>query len=295
MTNMLVKDIVLDSEIFPRDSLDQEAIVRYRDAYEMGETLPPLVVEKGTGRLLDGWHRHSALTELEIEDVAIEAHVIPEGTPALLYAAALSSRHGVVLSAGDKREVAKRVFASDMDIDPEAIAHQLAVHRTTVTRWLEPLLEEAKERAKWDLEVRRGAAWLMTACGWTQQATGDWFGVTHQAISSDVQMHEACKARLLSDSAYVSAVLAVLPPELLVPARDVINEAASLEAEKHAANKAKAVLRDAWREVEHATGAIAHWLKDFDGIVPEDTTDERITHITNVLNSAVGALMEEDE
>lgn len=66
--------IVLDPSWQPRQALDQKAVRRYATAYQRGATFPPLAVaEVGAGFvLLDGWHRHAALTSLGREYAAAD-------------------------------------------------------------------------------------------------------------------------------------------------------------------------------------------------------------------------------
>ena len=290
MTKMVpIGEVVLNRALFPREKLDQDAVVRYRDAYEMGETLPPLVIDKETRELLDGWHRHAAQTELQRTEVAVDEHVVPEGVPPLLYAAALSSRHGVILSNGAKREVALRVFSSGAS-DVAVIASQLAVHRTTVDRWLQPLLEEIKKRDKWELEVRRGASYLLTQAGWTQQATADWFGVDRSTLVGDLQMQNT-NTRLLTDSAYLSACLTKVPPDMQQACRQVIDSQVKAEREQIAKRREAAKARDAWREVEHAAAACSKWTRDYRS-TPEGVSPERMTHIVDALTECITAIKE---
>lgn len=289
-TRMKLIDITLDRQLFPREELDQEAVARYRDAYELGEQLPPLIVQQGTGILLDGWHRHNALTEIGADDVEIEAHVVPDDVPLLLYAAGLSSRHGVVLSNKAKREVAKRVY-SVAATPVEAIAAQLAVHRTTVDRWLEPLVEEQKNREKYDLEVRRAASWLLTQAGWTQQATADWFGVEQSTVMRDLQMQSA-HTRLLTDSAFLQAALSRVPEDMVDTCRAVVDAATAAEREEIAARKSKARATEDWREIEHAARACTAWLKEH-GVPPEDTPTDRIQYVQDALATCASALQKE--
>ena len=42
---MKIKDIVVKKEYSPRINLNEETITRYKEQYELGESLPPLVVQ----------------------------------------------------------------------------------------------------------------------------------------------------------------------------------------------------------------------------------------------------------
>ena len=52
-----IGDLNLNDSVWPRSGLDEEAIERYRDCLE---ELPPIVVDRETMTVLDGWHRVEA-------------------------------------------------------------------------------------------------------------------------------------------------------------------------------------------------------------------------------------------
>jgi hypothetical protein len=65
--------IEIDESIYPRSSVSQINVDRLRSALKTGVKLPPLVLEAGSHRLVDGRHRHAAYQQEGIETVeAIE-------------------------------------------------------------------------------------------------------------------------------------------------------------------------------------------------------------------------------
>ncbi|MBE3588138.1 MAG: ParB N-terminal domain-containing protein [Thermoanaerobacteraceae bacterium] len=65
---MKINEIIVDETIYPRTEIDPETVARYREALEVGVTLPPIVVMPD-GRLLDGRHRLEAYRQLGAEAV----------------------------------------------------------------------------------------------------------------------------------------------------------------------------------------------------------------------------------
>lgn len=279
-----VTAIVRDETIFPRSGgVDQEAVIRYRDAYELGETLPPIILEKGTHRLLDGWHRLAAQEELGAEIVQADYHVIPDGVPPLLYAAGLSSRHGVILSNRQKQDIAHDVYAADPDMALTVISEQLAVSEATVRRWVDDIIQARKNQETRRIEVRRGAVVLLAGVGgWTQQAMGDLYGVDRTSVVNDLQMQEVHKDRLLTDAAYCAEVIAALPEDAIPRARDLIKSWSQAAEEDLKARKDAAEVLTRWRQMEHAAQLITAWVKG-GAVTPEGATQERIDYIRHAL------------
>ena len=67
---MKIRDIVKKHENYPRVALDEDTVIRYRGQYELGEHLPPLIVQKESCILIDGFHRLEALKRLGFKDAA---------------------------------------------------------------------------------------------------------------------------------------------------------------------------------------------------------------------------------
>ena len=93
-----LSEIIWDPKIYPRAKWNNATIERYLEAHEAGEEFPPMTLEAGTNRLLDGKHRYEMYDRREVEEVAVEFVVAPEGVPIKLFAASLSARHGDRLS-----------------------------------------------------------------------------------------------------------------------------------------------------------------------------------------------------
>ncbi|GAI70280.1 unnamed protein product, partial [marine sediment metagenome] len=86
-----IGDLKLDNSVWPRSSLDEEAIERYCDCLEK---LPPVVVDKETMTVLDGWHRVEAHKREDVETIPVDFENCP---PHLMKARAyaLNARYGL--------------------------------------------------------------------------------------------------------------------------------------------------------------------------------------------------------
>lgn len=202
--------IVWDPSIYPRAKWSTSTIDRYVDALEAGDTFPPVVVEAGSRRLLDGRHRQLAyvkaglmaeagsVTVTETVDgeekqrrlgvfipaagspVAIQERTVPEGMTARYYAATLSARHGDRMSNGDLKALAEAEFEADPTLTQTDWGRRLGVSSSTVSRWVSHITE--RERRS-----RASKAWRLTQLGWKQDEAGERLGVSQAQVSKDIQ------------------------------------------------------------------------------------------------------------
>jgi transcriptional regulator with XRE-family HTH domain len=175
-----LSSVVLDLSIYPRAEWSARTVERYSDALAAGETLPPIIVEADTLRLLDGLHRLKARTALGETVVEVERHQIPRGIPAKLYAASLSARHGDRMTGEDLKAVAREVFTIDPDASQAQVGRMLGVSQNTISRWCSDISERRRN-------VRQVKALLLTRSGMSLREAGELLGVNHQTVSNDIQ------------------------------------------------------------------------------------------------------------
>ncbi len=186
MTGLVVdiETVVLDDSIFPRAAVDEPTARRYADSITAGESLPPVIVENGTNRLLDGWHRHRAHRILDLAEIEILFADVPAGMDARLFAASLSAKHGLPLAESDCRQLARELFAQSGDVSITAVAKELGRPRKTVEGWLSDQIEERRAQEQHQRDARKVAALMLRDLGWTQQKIADELGVSQKAVSN---------------------------------------------------------------------------------------------------------------
>lgn len=180
MTSVALHEIVFDETIYPRAAWSKSTVDRYADAMNSGDHFPPLILEAGTNRLLDGKHRTEAYRAIGRPLVAVEYRDIPDGVPPRLYAASLSSRHGDPLAGKDKREVARAVAETNPDFSMVLIAKMLGTSRQTVSNYIGDLVEHRRE-------VRRAQATLLTRAGLSNRKAAEELGVDESVVRADVK------------------------------------------------------------------------------------------------------------
>jgi transcriptional regulator with XRE-family HTH domain len=212
MTPVLIDTVVFDLSIYPRAEWSATTVDRYEEALRAGEVLPPIILEEGTNRLLDGLHRFKAHQKLGLADIDVTYETVPDGVSPKLYAASLSTRHGDRMSNNDCKVVAREELSANPDANLTTVARMLGVHPSTVGRWCSDIGEHQKE-------VRQVKAILLTAAGWSQRKAAELLGVTQGTVNSDLQLQIPDRVDDL-----IAEVLPDLPSECVNAAETVREE-----------------------------------------------------------------------
>lgn len=181
---MHVSQLTFDQSVYPRSKPNTHTVERYADAMRAGDVFPPIVVETGTNKIVDGVHRWKA-AKLLLEDgkgfdgmIAVEFRGVPENIPTKLYAASLSARHGDRLSNGDCKSLARELVTDNPEFNTVTLSKYLGLSDETVRGYIGDIL--AKRR-----EERSAKAERLRRLGWTQAEIGDALGVTQGRVSQD--------------------------------------------------------------------------------------------------------------
>lgn len=174
-----IKDVVLDELIYPRKSVSDELIETYISAMQNGDSFPPISIEKGTNRLLDGLHRFRAMRALKLTEATVEFVTVPKGDTARYYSAKLNARHGARLTNSELKDIAIEMAEANPDEEASGmetrIARDLAVPCPTVNGWIGAIYR-TKKWAR-DALIRK-----LDLLGWTQQETGAVVGLEQRSI-----------------------------------------------------------------------------------------------------------------
>ena len=104
MRKIAIAELVLDFSIYPRMDVDGQHVHYLCEAYRAGVELPPLVIDKKSKRVIDGFHR-VRMYQRE-EDEAFKAPVVEKTYPSesaiLLDAIRYNASHGRTLTQHDR-------------------------------------------------------------------------------------------------------------------------------------------------------------------------------------------------
>ncbi len=178
-----ISDLKLDSSIWPRHTLDEEAIERYRDCLD---DLPPVQADRETMLVLDGWHRVEAHKREGQESISVTYESCPPHL-FLARAYALNARHGLPVDneVRDKIIVELRQGKDGYDpMAPEYIAETMSIS----TRRVYQILKEIEGPSNFisDKAKVREAIRLFLQ-GVSHRKIADQFGVSQPTISSVIR------------------------------------------------------------------------------------------------------------
>ncbi len=130
-----ISAIRADAQAQARVAMNADAIQEYKEAYDAGRYLPPVVLYRDgpVFHLADGFHRHAAATAAGL--VAILADVY-EGTEqdARWHAIGANKTHGIRRTNADKRRAVEMALQLRPEMSDEAIADHAGVSREYVNR-----------------------------------------------------------------------------------------------------------------------------------------------------------------
>lgn len=180
MAAVSLTSVVLDMDIYPRVQWSDATVNRYAEAIEAGDKMPPIVLEAGTDRLLDGMHRYRAHKQLRRTEIDAEHHEVPAGVPVKLYAAGLSARHGDRISSKELQDVAREIVTSNPEFSMQVVARYCGVTRKTVGKWCGDITDRRRT-------IRKVRALLLSRLGWSQTRIAEAIQVSQRQISGDLE------------------------------------------------------------------------------------------------------------
>ena len=124
--------LVLDREFSPRARLGSNHVRQLAEAIRAGATLPPIVVERETSRVVDGFHRVEAHRRVHGREALVEAYERDYANEGEMFldAVRLNAAHGSRLASYDQLRCVS--IAERLSIDPSQVAGALSVRPSYV-------------------------------------------------------------------------------------------------------------------------------------------------------------------
>lgn len=127
MKKVKICDLVEDLEFYPRFQLSEQHARNLQEAIRAGAEMPPLVIEKSTKKIVDGWHRKRAYEKEYGPDhqVLVIEKTYKNPGEMILEAASLSAQHGLRLQPCDFARVihkAKQYGVEDLSVIAKALS-----------------------------------------------------------------------------------------------------------------------------------------------------------------------------
>lgn len=127
MQNIRIAKLVLDWNLYPRHEVDSVQVGRMAAAIEMGEEMPPILVDRASLRVVDGFHRIHARRRALGDDASIAAilKTYKAERDMFLEAVRVNARHGVPLESMDQAR--SIIIADELGIALDVLAEAIAV------------------------------------------------------------------------------------------------------------------------------------------------------------------------
>lgn len=128
----LISGLVLDREFFPRAGMGSNLVRQLAEALRASASLPPIVVERETSRVVDGFHRVEAHRRVYGREALIEVleKDYPDEAEMFLDVMRLNSAHGSRLAPYDQLRCIG--ISQRLSIDPSRVASALSVRPSYV-------------------------------------------------------------------------------------------------------------------------------------------------------------------
>lgn len=191
-----IRDLKLDNSVWPRASLNEEAVERYRDCLK---DLPPIVVDKETMTVLDGWHRIEAHKREGAETISA---TLDGSAPHLFIARAyaLNAKHGLPVANGKRDEIILSLQGRGMT--QQQIADDMGISQGRVAQVLSQLLTANN----WD--TKQGIRDYLS--GMSLREVGEKYGVGKSTVERALREYNQRKdliARHLRDRGHLKSVV----------------------------------------------------------------------------------------
>lgn len=162
---MPVCDLIEDMAVYPRHAIDNTHVANLALAITSGVTLPPIVAQDKTKRLVDGWHRARAYRRVHGPNHPVQVELVQYKTEAdlLLDAVARNSSHGRRLDHIDQARCAimlERVGVETLKIAAALHVTTARVEQLTVRVAKAPAESSHTVTGSQVVALKRGAAHL---------------------------------------------------------------------------------------------------------------------------------------
>lgn len=169
-------EVIFREDLYPRIEPNARLIQQYAENID---NLPPIEINQHN-ILIDGYHRWTAHKKAEKE--TIEAVVIQTSSDNDLLAMSIekNAKHGMQLSAEDKKKMAVRLYNAGTGKDKAEICKILSISNSTVTSYLTDIDKQLREE-------RKAKIFSMYLAGYTMQEIADAVGLERSTITKEIE------------------------------------------------------------------------------------------------------------
>lgn len=127
MAEVRIAELIFDATLYPRHEVDSHHVRELADAIRAGATMPPIIADRVSKRIVDGVHRCNAVRRVHGDEAkaAVEWRKYKNDGELFVDAARLNAGHGRRYSPFDIVRI--RHVAEGLEIDPAYLAANLSM------------------------------------------------------------------------------------------------------------------------------------------------------------------------
>jgi hypothetical protein len=154
LTELPLERLKLDWNLYPRHEVDSQHVTRLIEALHAGSQLPPMIADRQTKRIVDGFHRYRAYQRLlePGQKVAVEMRNYRSEAALFEEAMRVNARHGIPFDPIDQVHCYLR--GQELGLSLESLADAMAV---PATKLQSIVLRRLGESAKGDKVILKPA------------------------------------------------------------------------------------------------------------------------------------------
>ena len=124
MQTVKLSELVFDFDLYPRGDVDSQHVHYMRESLQAGVKLPPMIVDKKSKRVVDGFHRGRAYKAEQGDDAIVEVVLKTYHSEAAMFEDAMrfNSAHGRALNSFDKSKCIIRAELLGLTVEQTAAA-----------------------------------------------------------------------------------------------------------------------------------------------------------------------------
>lgn len=156
MTKIKAATLIMDSNLYPRHYVNEYHVSELREALRAGVELPPVIADRKTKKVIDGFHRIQATLRERGDGADIAVEWRDYGTEAEMFSDAIraNASHGQKLYKTDW--VRCTVLGKDLGIEVDEIATLLNVTVEKLTHTMEVRVATNGKDGKQVIALKRG-------------------------------------------------------------------------------------------------------------------------------------------
>jgi len=151
-------NLIIDERLTKLRPINQVFVSRYRQAYRMGAKFPPIIVEKGTNRVVSGNHRLTAfLSEFGPDkEICVDVRSFESEKEVLETFAKENATHGNALDTISKKRLTFALISEGASVEEVAKIFNIPVK--TIEKWGDKVVAVIgrEGRTKYSAPVKRG-------------------------------------------------------------------------------------------------------------------------------------------